>query len=137
MTTYGLWLLSHPGYDLLNPFRVPHESVYDPRTGLAGYFGLPAVPWLPLLDWQAETAIAMLGLAFLAYRSALGTGLAAPSLIACAIGLLSMLVSWHSDGYEVVRHMVEAQVLATLGVLGLAVAAVAEASKSQSRPRGI
>jgi hypothetical protein len=121
-STYGLWLIEHPGYDIVAPFETPSLS-YNDANGNLGFYaapnrigtsGLDAVLFPGLIGELVLIAIGLLS----AFERRLTRS---PVLIALAVlgalGPASMLVAWHGESQEVTRHMVEGSVETRLAVL--------------------
>jgi hypothetical protein len=121
-STYALWLIEHPGYDIAAPFEKP-SLAYNDANGNLGFYAAPNRMGTSGLDGVlfpglvGELVLMAIGL-FCAFRRRL-TG--SPVLIALAIlgtlGPISMLVAWQGESQEVTRHMVEGSVETRLAVL--------------------
>lgn len=121
-TTYVLFLFTHPGYVLSAPFQSPRLT-YNDAGGDLGFYAPDQGQGLAVMqDIFVPNRFVVVGLAALAgafafvrrlYRRPDWRYLATLALV----GLGSMLISWHGDGQEVTRHMVEGDVLVRLAVL--------------------
>lgn len=110
-STYMLWLLSHPSYDLTAPFVRP-ELAFNFANG--DLFFYQATGWLsffasPLL-WPSAQLLAVLavvaGLAMVLSRAWRRVRWRITFMFTL-VGLFAMLVAWHGDGQETTRHTVE------------------------------
>jgi len=119
--TYGLWLLTHPGYVLTEPLLRP-ERAFDFAQGSLTFYAsstrrlqspLTIVMWPPLIGLMVIAGVA-------AYASVLSRawrqGAWRMVLALTVIGVLSMLVAWHGDGQEVTRHTIEGLAEVRLGL---------------------
>jgi hypothetical protein len=119
--SYVVFLATHPGYDITAPFVRP-QLAFDDANGNLGYYGarareLPGVSSVLFPEWGVVLVIALLGAALTVVRrlwrrreALLAAGLA-------LVGLAAMLIAWHGDGQEIVRHMVEGEVQARFAAL--------------------
>jgi hypothetical protein len=145
---YLLFLATHPGYDLTAPFVRP-ELTYDDADGDLGFYGasmveLPGVSSVLFPDWRVVLAIALAGAALTVLRRLWRRR---EVLLVAGVGVVgagAMLVAWHGEGQEIVRHMVEGEVQARfavlliflIGVFGIAPARAAAGGTDQTvRPR--
>jgi hypothetical protein len=121
-TTYDLYLLLHPWYDLTAPFASPHLTFNDANGSLTGYFptGYPVAWWLGDLFNPNRVVELLLGLAAVVVAGVRRVWRLPQwrfTALFALTGLWSMLLSWHGEGMEVTRHMVEGNVEVRLGVL--------------------
>ena len=129
MTTYALFLLTHPGYDVAAPFDTP-PLTYNNASGQLSFY-LPTGHH-PLAFFETIFApnrfvvmtLVLLGLAIGAGRSVRRRREWRFFIVFVAVGLFSMLLAWHGEGMEVTRHMVEGDVEVRLGALLLFLLAV-------------
>ena len=119
--TYGLWLLTHPGYLVTEPLLRPERAFNFAHGSLTFYAAstrrlqspLTIVLWPPLIGLLVLAGVA-------AYASVLSRawrqGVWRMVFALTVIGVLSMLVAWHGDGQEVTRHTVEGLAEVRLGL---------------------
>lgn len=120
--TYAFFLVTHPSYVLTAPFASPHLTYNDGNGDLADYFprGFPVASWLGDLFTPNRGVELLLALAALVAAGVRRTWRLPHwrfTALFALTGLWSMLLSWHGEGMEVTRHMVEGNVEARLGVL--------------------
>lgn len=130
-STYFLWLLTHPGYVISEPFARP-ERAFNSAKGDLLFYAAPSNRMespLTALVWPSVLGLLVLaGVAVIV--SVTSRGWRQPVwrmvVILTVIGVFSMLVAWHGDGQEVTRHTVEGYaelrvgvwILIVLGLLG-------------------
>ena len=118
---YALWLVTHPGYVILEPLRRPERAFNFAQGDLDFYAAttnrmaspLTIVMWPPLFGLIILTA--------LAGSLAWGTGACSERTwrvvaLLTVGGIVAMLVAWHGDAQEVTRHTVEGLAEFRLGV---------------------
>ena len=122
VSSYTLYLATHPWYVLTAPFASPRLTFNDAHGDLSGYtpdgYALAGwVGWLFTPNRFVELAVALSAVVVAFARRT--TRLMAWRFVALfgLVGLLSMLLAWHGEGQEVTRHMVEGNVEVRLGVL--------------------
>jgi hypothetical protein len=121
-STYGLWLIEHPGYDIEAPFETRSLS-YNDANGNLGFYAAPnrigtsGLDAVLFPDLIGELVLIAIGL-FCVFERRLGRS---PVLIGLAVlgalGPVSMFIAWHGESQEVTRHMVEGSVETRLAVL--------------------
>ena len=119
--TYGLWLLTHPGYVFTEPLRRP-ERAFDFAHGSLMFYAssthrlespLTIVLWPPLIGLLVLAGAAVcVSVLSRAWRQ----GVWRMVFTLTVIGVLSMLVAWHGDGQEVTRHTIEGLAEVRLGL---------------------
>jgi hypothetical protein len=129
-TTFALWLLTHPGYVITEPFARP-ERAFNYAGGDLTFYAAPgrvdspltAVLW-PAWWWLLPmTAVGLAGAVVTGSWRERGPWVVVGLGV---VGVVSMLVAWQGDGQEVARHTVEGfaevrvcvLILAIVGVLG-------------------
>jgi hypothetical protein len=130
-STYLLWLATHPGYVLTEPFERP-EQAFNYAQGDLTFYAAPGRSDSPLtgLLWPAWWWLGPMALVGVGAALITGTWRERSWQVVVAlgaVGIVAMLIAWHGDGEEVPRHTVEgfAQlrlavlVLCTVGVLRL------------------
>lgn len=132
-STYLLWLATHPGYLISEPFVRP-EAAYNYAEGRLTFYAatdrvdspLSSVLW-PAWWWLLPmTAIGVAGAVVSGAWREHGWQVV---MVLGALGVVSMLIAWQGDGEEVTRHTVEGfaevrisvLVVALVGVLGAGV----------------
>ncbi|HXX90732.1 MAG TPA: hypothetical protein VEI83_10985 [Acidimicrobiales bacterium] len=123
-STYIFFLVTHPGYDLTAPFASPRLTYDDAEGQLSFYASQVTHPLNVVEDVLIPNRFVVIGLALAALVLGVWRGIyKRPEwkffAILVAAGLVSMLLSWHGDGEEVTRHMVEGDVLVRFAVLVL------------------
>jgi hypothetical protein len=119
--TYLLWLITHPGYVVGEPFAQPTRAYDFARGDLLFYAPadhtlrspLTTVLWPPM-RWLVALAGASLVLAILS--RVWGDRTWGTVVVLTLIGVAAMLVAWHGDGQEVTRHTIEGFAQVRLGV---------------------
>lgn len=119
--TYGLWLLTHPGYVFTEPLRRP-ERAFDFAHGSLIFYAssthrlespLTIVLWPPLIGLLVLAGAAVcVSVLSRAWRQ----GVWRMVFTLTVIGVLSLLVAWHGDGQEVTRHTIEGLAEVRLGL---------------------
>ena len=141
MTTYALFLLTHPGYDVAAPFHTP-PLTYNNASGQLSFYLPTGHHPLPLLETIfvpnrfVVMTLALLALAIGAGRRVWRRREWRFLIVFVVVGLFSMLLAWHGEGMEVTRHMVEGDVEVRLGALLLFLLAVLGGAPSTTRGRG-
>lgn len=142
-STYIEWLILHPSYDVSVPFQTPRLSEVDPANGnILGYDLYPIPAWQRALGqvifpaWEGVLLMSVVASLLLWKRKTWRQRhVKLVGLLAC-VGLLTLFIAWHGDGYEVVRHMLEGNVEVRVGVLVLlvlgALTAPARANRTSS-----
>ena len=135
VSTYSLWLIEHPGYDLSAPFDKPPLTFNNANGQLSFYaapgrIGTSALDTIlfPSLPGEILMVAAAIGFAF--WRRKRSNELWAIAVLA-ALGPVSMLIAWQGEAQEVTRHMVEGSVEARLGILLLLVVSALGSSSAQ------
>ncbi len=123
---YLVFLVSHPGYDLTAPFVRPELTFndFDGDVSLygAGVYEAPGIAHVLYPAWGVVLGVGLAGAAGVLVRR-LWKRRDAWLLAGLALtGLFSMLVAWHGDGQEIVRHMIEGEVMARVAALLLLLA---------------
>ncbi len=140
MTTYAVFLLTHPAYVVSAPFDSP-PLTYNNASGQLAFY-LP-IGHHPISEFETVFApnrfvvitLALLGLAIGTGRRILRRSEWRFLIAFVVVGLFSMLLAWHGEGMEVTRHMVEGDVEVRLGVLLLLLLAVLGKAPPLSDPR--
>jgi hypothetical protein len=119
---YAFFLVTHPGYVLTAPFASPHLTYNDGNGDLADYFpkGFPVASWLSDVFTPNRGVELLVGLAAVLVAGVRHVWRLPEWRFTALFGLLglwSMLLSWHGEGMEVTRHMVEGNVEVRLGAL--------------------
>lgn len=115
------YALTHPGYLVAEPLRVP-ERAFNNALGDREFYRALDHREVPLVDTLlARRTVEVVLVAGLAVGWAIGRGRVSPALAtgACT-ALLAVphgLVAWHSDGMETARHLVVPALQFHLGVL--------------------
>ena len=122
LTTYGIFLVTHPGYVLTAPFQTPPLTYNNASGDLSFYIPVNHLVLKPFGTAFTPDKIVVIVLAVCSLLVASARGILPHRewlLIAGfgAFGLISMLLAWHGEGQEVTRHMVEGDVEVRLGVL--------------------
>jgi len=138
--TYVLFLLTHPGYDLTAPFASPRLTYNDAEGQLSFYappmgHALDAVEDVAVPNRFAIVAFAVIGVAVAARRRLYERPEWKFFALLAVAGLLSMLISWHGDGEEVTRHMLEGDVLVRFAVLALLLFGLLGSSRPRTERR--
>lgn len=138
-STYLLFLVTHPGYVITAPFDSPpltynnasgNLSFYDPMSSRP----LSVVELILAPDHYVVIFLSLIAIS-LAWRKRLWREHECALLcLLVAVGLVSMLLSWHGDGEEVTRHMVEGDVAVRLGVMLMFLYALFSPSRQVERP---
>jgi hypothetical protein len=129
MTTYALFLVTHPGYLVTAPFDAP-PLTYNNASGQLSFYlptghdPLPVFETIFAPNRFVVVTLALLGLAIGTGRRVLRKAEWWFFVIFVVVGLFSMLLAWHGEGMEVTRHMLEGDVEVRLGVLLLLLLAV-------------
>ncbi len=132
--------LTHPGYLVQEPLRVPERAFNNARGDRSFYEPLDH-PHVPLVDGMLahRTAMVML-VAGLVGGWAIGRRRSTPALVTGAVTALLAAphgaVAWHSDGMETARHLVVPALQFRLGVLLMVVGLLPAAASSVGVRRG-
>jgi hypothetical protein len=129
LSTYALFLLTHPDYVVSAPFASPPLTYNNASGDLSFYLptGHDPLPFLETIfipNRFVVSALALVALAIAAGRRAWLNRETRFLIVFVAAGLFSMLLAWHGEGMEATRHMVEGDVEVRLGVLLLLLLAV-------------
>lgn len=121
---YTLFLVTHPGYDLSTPFDSPQLG-FNFGSGDLGIYGsgvghLPYVSSFLFPAWGVALAMGVFGAALLVARRRRRREALAVVFLA-GVGVVSMLVAWHGDAEEFVRHILEGNIQARVAALLLLV----------------
>jgi len=121
-STYLLFLVTHPGYVLTAPFSSPPLTYNNALGNLSFYDPVHSYPLSVGELIFAPNCVIVIVMFFLAaslafWRRVWGRHEWTFLLVLGAVGLISMLLSWHGDGEEVTRHMVEGDVATRLGIM--------------------
>jgi len=122
MTTYALFLVTHPGYVVTAPFDSPPLTFNNASGQLSFYLPIGHDP-LPVFETVfapnrfVVVTLALLGLAVGTGRRILRKSEWWFLIVFVVVGLFSMLLAWHGEGMEATRHMLEGDVEVRLGVL--------------------
>jgi len=143
---YSEYLVTHPGYFWTAPLARPELTFNDAQGNLAGYGSLvhpnprngtnQALPLLPRIFFPSRgvvLALSVVGSVLFWVRRGRARYLGVLAILV-AMGLWSMLVAWHGDGMEVVRHTLEGMVQVRAAVLVLVVVAVLGPLEVRTRP---
>jgi hypothetical protein len=120
-STYLLWLVTHPGYVVAEPFQRP-EQTYNDAHGQLTFYAAPGYGGSPLTDllWPAWWWLVPMTLVGVGAALITGTARQRSWLMVAGLGLLgvpAMLIAWHGDGQEVPRHTIEGFAQVRIGVL--------------------
>ena len=128
-STFLLWMVTHPGYVLEEPWRNP-ERTFNDADGDRSFYAPLNMRGVPLVTGLLfPPRLVGLGLGFAAaawairrgrYRSPVFVVGAVTAVLAAPHGL----ISWHSDAMEAARHLVVPVVQFHLGVLLMLVGAL-------------
>jgi len=109
--TYELWLLTHPGYVVLEPLRRPERAFNFAAGNLDAYAALDRVdsPLTGFLwpSWRWLVVLAAFGCTAPLVAQRIGRREVRVLALFAVVGLASMLLAWHGDGQETTRHTVE------------------------------
>jgi len=143
---YTEFLVSHPGYFWTAPLARPELTFNDARGNLAAYGSLVdpnpsnptnhALPLLPRIFFPSRGVVlgsAAVGAVVFIVRRGRARYLGVLAAL-MAMGSWSMLVAWHGDGMEVVRHTLEGMVQVRVAVLVLVLLAVLGPFDVRPRP---
>jgi hypothetical protein len=142
LATYAFFLVTHPDYVLTAPFASPHLTYNDGNGDLADYFpkGFPVASWLSDVftpNRGVELALGLVAVVVAGVRRVWRVPAWRFTALFAALGLWSMLLSWHGEGMEVTRHMLEGNVEVRLGVLlGLVLALTSSRPAASGRSAG-
>lgn len=122
LRTYAFYLALHPGYVLTAPFDTPRLTFNDAQGDITFYrpAGYALAPWADGVftpNRFVELSMALAAVLLATYRRRWRSGVWRFVALFAVLGLGSMLLSWHGEGQEVTRHMVEGNVEVRLGVL--------------------
>jgi hypothetical protein len=143
---YAEYLVTDPRYFLTAPLVRPELTFNDAQGNLAGYGSLVdpnphnptnhALPLLPRIFFPSRgVVLALAACSAVVFGIRRGRGRYLGILAAMgAMGLWSMLVAWHGDGMEVVRHTLEGMVQVRVAVLLLVLLAVLGPLDVRPRP---
>jgi lipoprotein signal peptidase len=136
-STYLLWLVTHPGYVITEPFVRP-EAAYNYADGRLTFYAATDRVDSPLTTvlWPAWWWLLPL--------TAVGVGAAAITgswrehgwqvvMVLGALGVVAMLIAWQGDGEEVTRHTIEGFAEVRISVLVVAVVGVLRATDGPGR----
>jgi hypothetical protein len=136
-STYLLWLVTHPGYVITEPFVRP-EAAYNYADGRLTFYAATDRVDSPLTSflWPAwwwllpMTAVGVVAAAITGSWREHGWQVV---MVLGALGVLAMLIGWQGDGEEVTRHTVEGFAEVRISVLVVAVVGVLRASVGPGR----
>src|SRR4029453_16637569 len=124
-----LWMVTHPGYGLEEPWRNPERTFNDAAGDRSFYapLNLRGVPLVTGLLFPPR--LVGLGLGFAAAAWAVRRGryrspVFVMGAVTAALAAPHGLISWHSDAMEAARHLVVPVVQFHLGVLLMLVGAL-------------
>ncbi len=134
---YLLYLATHPGYVLLEPFQRPTQAFNSVGLNVRGYAPrgqkyprlLDAIVFPP--GWLLLVGSLVVA-ALLLSEGAADERLLVQGTLMVAAGLVLTLIVWHAEGQEIARHNLESDVVGRIGVmvalasLGVAPARVTE-----------
>jgi hypothetical protein len=127
--TLLLWMTTHPGYVLTEPWEDPERS-FNNAEGDRDFYApidtrdVPLVTGLFMLPRTIAIAVAAAAVAWTVTLGRWRSRLFLVGLGALVLAAPHALVSWHSDGMETARHLLVPVIQFNLGVLLLVLAAV-------------
>ncbi len=118
---YVLYLATHPGYVLFEPFQHPTQSFNSVSSNVRGY--APSGQRYPrLIDvivfppgWLL--AVGALVTASLLLGDEADEKFLVQALLLMAVGVVLTLIVWHGEGQEIARHNLESDVIGRLAVV--------------------
>jgi hypothetical protein len=121
-STYAWFLVTHPGYDVTAPFASPALTYNNALGELSFYSPVKNHVLNTVEDAFVPNYVVVIALSVVAVVVALRKRTWRRQewkllVVFAAAGLGSMLLSWHGDGQEATRHMVEGDVAVRLAVL--------------------
>ncbi|MDA8102226.1 MAG: hypothetical protein M0Z34_04585 [Nitrospiraceae bacterium] len=138
---YLLFLATHPGYVLFEPFQHPTQSFNSVAPDVRGYAPL-GQSYPRLVDdivfppgWLLLVG-SLVAAAFLLGDEEADEKLFVKGTLLVAIGIVLMLIVWHAEGQEIARHNLESDVVGRLGVMVALASLGVTASSASGRGRG-
>lgn len=124
--TFLLWLATHPGYVVGEPFERP-ERAYNNAEGDLEFYRPPDFRHVPLVGILSVRTAWLVPVGLLVAAALIWTGryrspLALAGMVLTATAVPHGVMAWHSDGMETARHLVVPGMQLRLGVVLLAVA---------------
>lgn len=135
---YLLWLVTHPGYVITEPLYHPQRAYnffQGNITGDAAAQNRMSSP-LTIVMWPPPIGMLVLAAAATYFSVVSGAWRQRPwrvVLILMGIGVLEMLIAWHGDGQEVMRHTIAGLAAFRLGLWVLVILGVLDGSISRER----